>query len=130
MLDGRKTGVGMRVHFAFTPKTVPPPSGPPEGALEPAATIEGNDLVYKQDLARHQTVSSYLGGYSASPSDFDITVSDSTSGLSVRETGDQPISKLYLWSIPSTIAPEAYLHLNIAPGASAHWTLRYEFQAP
>ena len=130
MLDGRTTGTGMRIHFAFPPHTVPPPSGPAEGALAPAAAIEGNDVVYKQMLAPHQTVSSYLGGYSQKASDFDITVSDTAGGLSVRETGDQPISKLYLWSIPTTVAPEAYIHLNIAPGATAHWTLHYEFRAP
>ena len=130
MLDGKPTGPGMRVHFAFVPKSVPPPSGPPEGSLEPTATLEGNDLVYRQPLVAHQTVSTYLGGYGASAGDYDITFLDKTSGLSVRQTGDHPISKLYLWSIPTTVAPEAYIHLKIAPGQTEHWTIRYTFEAP
>ena len=130
MLDGRPTGPGMRVHFAFRPKAIPPPTGKADGTLEPAATIQGSDLVYLQPLAPHQTAASYLGGYGQTAADYDITFSDSTSDLSVRQTADRPISRLYLWSIPTTVAPEAYIHLNIAPGATEHWTIRYTFHAP
>ena len=130
MLDGQPTGPGMRVHFAFPPKSIPPPTGNADGTLEPAATVEGSDLVYKQPLAPHQTVASYLGGYGPTAADYDITFSDSTSGLSVRQTADHPISRLYLWSIPATVAPEAYIHLDIAPGATEHWTIRYAFHVP
>ena len=130
MLDGKRTGPGMHVHFVFPPKIVPPPTGTADGTLEPTAAIEASDLVYKQPLVPHQTVASYLGGYSASARDYDITFSDSTSGVSVRQTADRPISRLYLWSIPTTVAPEAYIHLDIAPGATEHWTIRYTFQAP
>ena len=130
MLDHRPTGPGLRVKFPFALKSVPPPSGPAEGSLEPTAQIEGNELIYKQPLAPHQTVSSYLGGYGSTASDYDITVSETTSGISVRQTADRPISKLYLWSIPTTVAPEAYIHLNVAPGASTHWTIHYAFATP
>ena len=119
----------MRVHFRFIPGSVPPPTGQSDGTLEPAAAIEGSDLVYKQLLAPHQTVASYLGGYGPAAADYDITFSDTTTGLSVRQTADRPISRLYLWSIPSTVAPEAYIHLNVAPGATEHWTIRYTFEA-
>ena len=129
-LDGKTTGPGMRVHFAFTPRSIPPPTGQSDGTLEPAAAIEGSDLVYKQPLAPHQTVASYLGGYGPTSADYDITVSNTATGLSIRQTADRPISRLYLWSIPTTIAPEAYIHLNIAPGTTEHWTIRYTFQAP
>ncbi len=130
MLDGRPTGPGMRIHFGFTPKAIPPPTGQSDGTLEPAAAIEGSDLVYKQPLAPHQTVASYLGGYGPAATGYDITFADTTTGLSVRQTADRPISRLYLWSIPTTVAPEAYIHLNVAAGAAEHWTIRYTFQAP
>ena len=130
MLDGKPTGPGMRVHFAFSPKAIPPPTGKADGTLEPAARIEGSDLVYLQQLAPHQTVASYLGGYSQSVPDFDITFSDAPSGLSVRQTADRPIRRLYLWSIPTTVAPEAYIHLDIAPAATEHWTICYAFHVP
>lgn len=130
MLDGKPTGPGMRVHFAFPPRAIPPPTGKADGVLEPAATIEGSDLVYLQPLASHQTVASYLGGYGPGAADYDITFSDATAGISVRQTADHPISRLYLWSIPTTVAPEAYIHLDIAPGATEHWTIRYAFHVP
>lgn len=129
-LDRQRTGPGMRVHFAFPPNPIPPPVGKPDGPLEPAAVIENSDLVYKQLLQPHQTVDSYFAGYSTFARDYDITVANTTSGLSVRQTADRPISRLYLWSIPTTIAPEAYIHLDIAPNATDHWTIRYTFHAP
>ncbi len=130
ILDGKRTGPGMRVHFGFPLKAVAPPNGTADGALEPAAAIEGSDLVYKQSLASHQTVASYLAGYGKSAKDYDITFSDTNPGLSVRQTSDRPISRLYLWSIPTTVAPEAYIHLDVDPGATERWTIRYTFQAP
>ena len=130
MLDGKRTGPGMKVHFAFSPAAAAPPTGTADGTLAPAAALEGSDLVYRQALAPHQTVASYLTGYGSTAKDYDITFSDAGSGLSVQQTADRPISRLYLWSIPTTVAPEAYIHLNIAPGATEHWVIRYTFQAP
>ncbi len=130
MLDGKRTGPGMKVHFVFPPSAVPPPTGIADGTLEPIAAIDGFDLVYRQPTEPHHTVASYLAGYGDTAKDYDITFSDAGSGLSVRQTADRPISRLYLWSIPTTVAPEAYIHLDVAPGATEHWTIRYTFEAP
>lgn len=122
MFDGRPTGPGMSVRFAFTPKV----ESSPDTHFDPSMVkIDGNTIAYLKELQSHQTVSGYVTGYSDKAADYDITVEDQTSGVGVQQTSDSPISKLYLWSIRTTISPEAYIHLNIAPNQTQSWTIRY-----
>jgi hypothetical protein len=121
MLDGEPTGPGMQVSFPFKPH--------PDKPLEPAATVEGNKIIYNQELVPKQTVDAYLTGYSASPTDYAIRVENTKKQFGVEQTGDSPIAKLYLWSIRSTISPEAYIHLDIAPGQTGSWTIHYRLFA-
>jgi hypothetical protein len=121
MLDGEPTGLGMEVSFPFAPR--------PDTPLEPAASIEGKSIVYKQELASGQTSAAYLTGYSSDTSDYAIRVEDRNKHFGIEQTGDASIAKLYLWSIRTTISPEAYIHLDIMPGKTAHWTIHYRLFA-
>jgi hypothetical protein len=121
MIDGAPTGPGMAVHFAFTPKA--------EKDFAPRAKIDGNDIVYLQELAPRQSVASYLTGYSSNPADYDFIVENRNTGVGVEQTSSSPISLLNFWSIHTTICPEAYIHINTAPGQSAAWNIHYRFFA-
>ena len=123
MLDGAPTAPGMVVRFPFEPKA--------EQSMEPLARIEGKQIVYLKELPQKPRLaaSSYLTGYSDRVSDYDITVEDQRTGVGVEQTSDMPISRFNFWSIHTTICPEAYIHLNIPPGQTAHWTIRYRFYA-
>jgi hypothetical protein len=121
MLDEKPTGPGMVIHFPFAPKAAE--------SLGKNATIEGNEVVYQEELQPHQQVAGYLQGYSNGAADYDFTVEDRNTGVGVEQTGDTPISRLYLWSIRTTICPEAYIHLVVLPGKTVHWTIRYRFYA-
>jgi hypothetical protein len=126
MLDGKPTGPGMTVHFPFTPKIAPSP----DTTFDPAmAKIDGNEIVYLKELQPHQTVAGYITGYSDKASDYDITVEDRNTGIGVQQTSDSPISKFYLWSIRTTISPEAYIHLSVPPGKMQGWKIHYRFFA-
>lgn len=121
MFDGEPTGPNLQVSFPFKPQ--------PDTPLEPAAAVEGDKIVYKQELVPHQTAAAYLTGYSASPADYAIRVEDTGRKVGIEQTADSPIAKLYLWSIRSTISPEAYVHLDIAPGKTGKWTIHYRLFA-
>jgi hypothetical protein len=121
MLDNAPTGPEMVVHFAFTPKTTRP--------LLFGGEIVGNDLVYHQELEAQESVTSFLTGFSNNLSDYDITLENKNTGVGVEQTGDSPIANFNFWSVRSTIAPEAYVHLHIPPGKSQEWTIRYRFFA-
>ncbi len=119
MLDNAVTGPGMVVHFPFHPV--------PEKPLQNGGEISGNDLVYTAELQPKQTVSGFMTGYSDSVSDNHFTVEDTRTGVGVEQTADKPLSRFNFWSIRTTICPEGYIHLSIAPGQTAHWTIRYRF---
>jgi hypothetical protein len=122
MLDGKPTGPGMVVHFKFEPK--------PQGDIGAAGKIEGKDLVFVEALVPRKGVAGYLTGYSDDPRDFDFTVEDTQSNVGVEQTSDHALARLYFWSTQSTICPEGYIRLNVAPGETSRWTLRYRFFAP
>ncbi|MDR3739606.1 MAG: hypothetical protein P4L40_11370 [Terracidiphilus sp.] len=121
MLDGVPTGPDMVVRFPFEPKA--------EKQLGNGARIEGRQIVYDRELEAGQTSASYLGGYSDDASSYNFVVENRKTGVGVEQTGDRPISRINFWSIRATICPEAYVHLKIAPGETAHWTIRYRFYA-
>lgn len=121
MLDGAPSGPALSVRFPFEPKA--------EKSLEPLAGIDGKKIVYHQELQGEQYVESFLTGYSSSPADYDITVENQKTGVGVEQTGDVPMSRFNFWSIRTTLCPEAYIHLVIAPGQTAHWNIRYRFYA-
>lgn len=117
MLDGRPTGPGFEISFPF----VPVPSQP----FEFGASIDDRRIVYQQPIAPGGTVDGYLTGYNATAADNRIMVENTDLGFGVEQTETLPLSKLYLWSIPTTICPEAYIHLDVAPGKTVYWTIRY-----
>lgn len=122
MLDGEPIGPGMVVHFTFEPRV--------EDPIGAAAKIEGKDLVYVDTLGPRKGVSGYLTGYSDRPSDYDFTVEDANSKVGVQQTSDSALARLYFWSTLSTICPEGYINLNVSPGRTSHWKIRYRFFAP
>jgi hypothetical protein len=121
MLDGAPTGPGMVIRLAFEPKA--------EQSLEPLAVIQNKQILYQYPLQPGQSAFSFLTGFSNSPADYNITVEDQRTGVGVEQTADVPISRFNFWSIQTTICPEAYIHLVIAPGKTAHWNIRYRFYA-
>jgi hypothetical protein len=122
VLDGKPTGPGMVVHFKFEPK--------PQGEIGAAAKIEGKDLVYVDALAPGKGVAGYLTGYSDDVRDYDFTVEDTRAKVGVQQTSDRSLARLYFWSTQTTICPEGYIKLSVAPGETTRWTLRYRFFAP
>ena len=121
VLDCVPTGPGMVVRFPFEAKAEP--------GFANSARIDGKEIVYERELQTGESAASSMTGFSSNVSDFDFFVENKNSGVGVEQTGDLPISSIYFWSIRTTICPEAYVHLKIAPGQTAHWTIRYRFYA-
>jgi hypothetical protein len=119
VIDDGVTGPRMVVRFPFVPKAEP--------GLTNGARIDGKGIVYERELQTGETAQSVLTGYSGQPSDYDFFVENRKTGAGVEQSGDLPISHFNFWSIRTTICPEAYVHLRIVPGQSAHWTIRYRF---
>lgn len=120
VIDNQPTSPNTVVKFAFTPVA--------KDDLKGAATLEGNELHYTRELQpKRDSVASYMTGYSPSPKDNDVSVENRKTGAGIREIGNRPISKFYLWSIRTTVCPEAYIKLHIPPGKTMSWKIDYHF---
>ena len=119
MLDGQPTGPGFVLHLAFAPV--------PQTPLEPDTTVKGNDIVYLKELQPGDSVASYLTGYGSTASNYDIRLENKKTHTGIEQTGTMPIYRFYLWSIHTTVCPEAYVHLAIAPGKTGTWDIHYHF---
>ncbi|MBV9611254.1 MAG: hypothetical protein JO091_02225 [Acidobacteriaceae bacterium] len=119
VLDGQPTGPAVSIQFGFTPRAT--------NALNGLAEIRGDQLVYLQTLAKGQRVATDVTGFSSQAHDNHVRVENHTSGAAVDELGDHPLSRLHLWSIRSTVCPEAYIHLKIPPKHETHWRITYTF---
>lgn len=122
MFDGAPTGPGITVRFPFEPQAAQP--------LANGARIDGRQIVFDRELKTGESVYSPLTGYSEKASDYDFSVENTNTGVGVEQSSDRPIARMFFWSIRTTVCPEAYIHLSIAPGETAHWTIRYRFYAP
>jgi hypothetical protein len=93
------------------------------------ARLEGNQIVYSRELEAGQSAFATITGYSERPSDFDFVVENTKTGVGVEESGSLPLSRVVFWSVRTAICPEAYVHVQVAPGQTARWTIRYRFYA-
>jgi hypothetical protein len=121
MLDNAPTGPDMVVRFPFELAAA--------HDLGNGGAVSGKELVYSHELETGVNSMSVLTGYSGDPSSYDFIVENRRTGVGVEQTGDQPLSRINFWSIRTTICPEAYVHIKVAPGETAHWTIRYRFYA-
>jgi hypothetical protein len=119
MLDGQPAGPDVAVKFPFELHA--------QADFKGLAEVSGKDLVYLRELQKGQTVYSALTGYGPAAGDYDIRVENRKTGAGVRQRGDRPLSKLVLWSIRSTVCPEAYVSMRIEPGQESRWRIAYEF---
>jgi hypothetical protein len=119
MLDNEPTGPAISVRFPF--------EGKPSQPLQNGAHIDGKQLVFGQELKPGEEVQRDILGSSNSVSDYDLFIENSRTGAGVEQSADVPLASMHLWAIRRTVCPEAYIHLNIPPGQTAHWTIRYRF---
>ncbi|MCB1019855.1 MAG: hypothetical protein KDC27_07995 [Acidobacteria bacterium] len=119
VLDNQPTGPDFSVRFAFPPKA----DRDWKGYVE----IEGDTLRYTKELPQGQSVIALLDGFSGEPDDHSFAIENRAVGAGVRMQADKPLSKLQFWSPRTTLCPEPFIELALAPGESDRWTLYYEF---
>jgi hypothetical protein len=92
------------------------------------AEIKGNQISFLRAIGNGEHAECYsLQGYGPSKDDYEIRIENQTTGAGVKITCDQPLLKLAFWTCPTTICPEPYIKIKVAPGKEITWTIRYEF---
>ena len=120
MLDTQPTGPDVVVKFPFDVKA--------ETAWSPGLVeLRGRELGYLRELQKRESAYNVLTGFGADAKDYDIRVENTRTGAGVRQTSDRPLSKMVYWSIRPTACPEAYIHVEAAPGKDFTWRISWEF---
>ena len=119
VIDGRPAGPDFTVKFPFAVR--------PDRDLKGLAETRGNSFTYVKELQKGESVYTVLEGYGGTPADYDIRVENRAAKAAVRQTSDRPLARLVFWSIRTTVCPEAYIDLKIAPGQTFTWRIAYDF---
>lgn len=119
VIDGTPTGPDLSVTFPFPLRST--------RNLKDLAEVREKQLVYRRDLEKGESVFTELAGFGNGAGDYDIRIANRKSRAGVRITGDKPLAKVVFWSIRSTLCPEPYIQMRIAPGAEEQWRITYDF---
>lgn len=119
VIDGEPTGPDFSVKFPFEVKAA--------ANMRGLADVNGKELFYNKELPQGQSAATELTGFGSTPKDFDIRVENKKVGAGVRVTADQPLSRIYFWSIRTVLSPEPYINFKVEPGEEFHWKLTYDF---
>lgn len=121
VIDHEPTGPGYRV---VLPGDTPSAQG--AKGLADIVTLEGNAIRFlREPRAGEQVYFADLGAGQAIK--YDIDVLNIRSGAGARIVGDRPISKMVFWASPTTVCPEPYIDVRVAPGETFNWTITYHF---
>jgi hypothetical protein len=119
VIDRQPTGPDSIVKFPFEARA--------KMDLKGVALVKDRQLAYARELAPGESVFTELEGFGSTSKDYDFRIEHRKAGAGVRITGDQPIVKLIYWSIRTTLCPEPYIRMKIAPGQTYKWKIDYEF---
>jgi hypothetical protein len=118
VIDHKAIGPEVIVKFAFAPAATRGFGG--------RAEIFNQEIHFPGELIGRKGVFSELTGSEKDVKDYDFILENLNSGAGVHITGDQALEKVNFWAISTVAAVEPYIHLSIAPGKTAHWTVRYD----
>ncbi len=118
VIDGTPIGRDYALRFPFEVEA--------KRDLKGVMETRGKEFVFVQDLAEG-SVFTELEGFSDSADDHEIVIENRKTGAGVKINGDRPISVFNFWTIKTTVCPEPYIELNIAPGEKEGWETTYLF---
>lgn len=116
---GASTGAGFRVTYPFAVRP-----------LKPAERFQELTRVADKSIALtgpldQGSIYTLVEGYDQSPDHAKFAIEGG--GLRMNVTGNRPLSKVALWGVKTTLCPEPYIAVRLAPGESMAWRWTYAF---
>ncbi len=120
MLDHETTGPNIVTSFPFQLTDT--------NAVQEAGFTKGKEIHFAKVFSRGNHLQ-FIGlqGYTASASDYDITIKNTNTGAGVHITSDKPLTKLNFWAASTTVCPEPFTAINLKPGEVFEWKIFYHF---
>lgn len=116
VMDGQLTGPDFTISFPFNVKT--------ENDLKDLMKIENNELLFTRELTEG-SIWLLLEGYGSDLKDHDVIVKNKKTGAGVQFKVDKPISRLAFWATTTTLCPENFISISVAPGSEEKWVSDY-----
>jgi len=113
----------VRVSFNFPVMTDNPP---PDTLLR----ITDRNLTYLRAMKPKERISFLVTGFGPTAQDYDFRITDTATGAGVHVLGDQPITRLNIFSIDKVQSVEPYIAIDLEPGQEKRWSYRYTFTNP
>ena len=119
VIDNQPTGPDFSVTFPFELTA--------DRGMGGYAAVSGRQIRFERQLPEGESIFTLLSGYGATPADHAFAIENRKVGAGVRVTTDRPLARLQFWSPRTTLCPEPFIDLKIAPGQADRWSIRYEF---
>jgi hypothetical protein len=119
VLDGKTIGPDFTIKLPFEIKEVRDKQG--------FAETRGKEIVYLKELQKDERAMVPITGFGEDAGSYDIRVENRSLGAGLRIRGDRPLTRMMVWAIHPTCAPEPFIGLKAEPGAEFKWRLTYEF---
>ena len=114
---------GTRITFPFALAAADPP---PLDLIR----IQDKTLSYLRPMVNKERISFLLTGFGNTAADYDFFIEDNVNGGEVRVQGDQPITRLNIFSIDRVQSVEPYIAIDLNPGEEKRWSYTYTFSTP
>jgi len=116
MIDGEVSGPAFTINFPYAIST--------RDNLKDMMSITGNELRFNKEF-RDTSLFMTLTGYSDQVSDHEVTVVNHNSGAGVTLSMDQPVYRMCFWACETTLCPENFIWISVAPGEELEWNTDY-----
>lgn len=121
IIDGEPIGKNYRLHFPFTPAG--------EIRNKQQAALRDKQLVFLQDQLEGAFWME-VKGYGETAQDNCVVVENILNGVRLKMAVDRPLSKCCVYAEKTSVCPEPFVALRIAPGETLIWTTTLEFIVP
>jgi hypothetical protein len=111
---------GVQVMFPFQVSAVAPPAAD-------LMRIQANTLTYLRPMVLKERISFLVTGFGNTAADYNIQVRDTKNGGGVTITGDQPVTRMNIFSIDKVQSVEPYIAIELPPSTEKRWTYSYSF---
>jgi hypothetical protein len=111
---------GVQVSFPFTLGATNPPAAN-------LIRMQNKTLIYLRPMTAKERVSFPVTGFGTTAEDYDFKIRDVKTGVGVRVQGDQPLTRVNIFSIDRVQSVEPTIAIELAPGAEKSWTYTYSY---
>ncbi len=120
VLDHQPPGPDFKIEVPYRIETPRPPDSSLVG-------VRGNQIVYRKQLSGEDQAIVFMQGFGNDPKDSRIVIENGRVGAGMKISGDRPLIREFLWSIRTVLAIEAYVRIDIEPGAEFTWLNTYDY---